>query len=246
MATVLGHPRHLPRPQPRRPRLCPLQTQVLRPRHVPLPERGGSARRPSRGLHRHRYSQPLQTHVRLQRPAPHGLGRLRSPGRAVCDQNRPASRRHHRAQRRHVPQPAQTHRLRLRLAARDQHHRPEILPVDPVHFPQTVPLLVQPNHPPGRTHRHLHRGEPGRRPPRLRGRGPRELVPGARNRPRQRRSHRWQERGGWPSRRKTPDAPVDAAHYRLRRPAHLGAGRARLAGIHQAAATQLDWPFRGG
>ena len=71
------------------------QAQVLHPRHVPLPQRRRPARRPPRGLHRHRHPLPLQADARLQRPAPDGLGRLRPARRAVRDQDRHAPAGHH-------------------------------------------------------------------------------------------------------------------------------------------------------
>ena len=55
----------------------------------PYPSGGGAARRPSRGLHRHRHRLPLQADARVQRPAPDGLGRLR-PARRAVRRSRPA------------------------------------------------------------------------------------------------------------------------------------------------------------
>ncbi len=66
--------------------------QALRPRHVPVPQRGRPARRPPRGLHRHRYPLPLQADARVQRPAPDGLGRLRPARRAVRHRDRTSTR----------------------------------------------------------------------------------------------------------------------------------------------------------
>ena len=48
---------------PRR-RLRSGSAQALHPRHVPLPQRRRAARRPSGGLHRHRYRLPLQADAR--------------------------------------------------------------------------------------------------------------------------------------------------------------------------------------
>ena len=59
----------------------------------PYPSRRGPARRPPRGLHRHRHRLPLQAHARLQRAAPDGLGRLRPARRAVRHQDRHAPAR---------------------------------------------------------------------------------------------------------------------------------------------------------
>ena len=81
-----------------------------------------------------------------------------------------------------------------------QHDRPAILQMDAVDFLAALQFLVQPGDAARGTDRHL----PGRRsglgPPRLRRRGAGELVSGTGHRPRERRSHRRQER----SRRVSP------------------------------------------
>ena len=56
----------------------------------PYPSGAGLARRPSRGLHRHRHHRALQAAARLQRAAPDGLGRVR-PARPSNTRSRPGS-----------------------------------------------------------------------------------------------------------------------------------------------------------
>ena len=75
------------------------QAQVLRARHVPLPVRRGPARRPLRGLHRHRHHHPLEADAGLQRAAPDGLGRVRPAGRELRHQARRAPARDDRGRR---------------------------------------------------------------------------------------------------------------------------------------------------
>ena len=94
-------------PNPGEPGFDAEQAQVLRARHVPVSERRGSARRPSRGLHRDRHHQPLQAHARLQRAASDGLGRVRSARRAVRDPDQRASGQDHARRDRDLPPPAQ-------------------------------------------------------------------------------------------------------------------------------------------
>ena len=81
---------------------------------------------------------------------------------------------------------AQADRLRLRLAARGQHHRPRLLPLDAVDLPAALPLLVQPGLPQS-AEPDLPTYHGGARPgSRVRlayvSRGAGELVPGARHR----------------------------------------------------------------
>ena len=63
----------------------------------PYPSGAGPARRPSRGLHRHRHPRALQAHARLQRAAPDGLGRVRAARRAVRDRDAACTRARPRA-----------------------------------------------------------------------------------------------------------------------------------------------------
>ena len=101
----------------------------------PYPVRRRPARRPSRGLHRHRHPRPLQAHARLQRPAPDGLGRLRPARRAVRHRDRHPSAHHHAEEHRHLPPADQDARLQLRLGPRGRHHRSRLLQVDAVDLP---------------------------------------------------------------------------------------------------------------
>ncbi len=111
-------------------------------------------------------------------------------------------------------------------------------------FLQLYGCVVQPRDAARRADRHLQWRRRRQRPPRLRERSARELVPRTRHRARERGSHRWKERSRRPSRRAPPDAPVDAAHHRLRAAADRRTRRPRLAGGHQAAAAKLDRPQR--
>ena len=107
--------------------------------------------------------------------------------------------------------------LSLRLVARDQHHRPRLLPLDAVDLPPAV------------------RARAG-----LRRRGAGQLVPGARHRARERRGDRRQERGRRLRRRAAADAPVGAQDHRVRRPPARGPEARRLAAQHARDAAQLD------
>ena len=76
-------------------------------------------------------------------------------------------------------------------------------------------------------------------------RSPVNWCPALRHRARQRGGHRRQVRARRLPGRAQADAAVDAAHHRLRRPAARGPGRARLAGVDEGDAAQLDRPQRG-
>ena len=82
------------------------EAEVLRAQHVPLPLRGGPARRPSARLHSLRHIRALQAPAGLQRIEPHGLRRLRTAGRAVRHTDRPAPGRDHRGQHQPLPRAA--------------------------------------------------------------------------------------------------------------------------------------------
>ena len=110
----------------------------------PYPSGAGLARRTSRGLHGDGHHRALQTPVRFQRSPPDGLGRIRPPGRAICDQDRTASRHHHARECGEVQGATETHRLFLRLGTRSQHDRSRLLQMDAVDFPPDLQLLVQP------------------------------------------------------------------------------------------------------
>jgi hypothetical protein len=181
VAALLGRARDVPRRPPPRP------AQALRPRPVPLPVRRRSARRASRGVHRHRHPGAGLAHARLRRAAPDGLGRVRPAGRAARDRDRAASRGDDGEQHRHVQAPAQDARLQLRLVAGDRHHRSGLRALDAVDLPPAVPARA-----------------------RLPGDGARQLVPRARHRARQRGSRRRQERARRPSRLSHAAPPVDA------------------------------------
>ena len=71
--------------------------RTLRARHVPVPERHRTARRPPARLHRHRRVRALPAHERLQRPARDGLRRVRLARRAVRGADRHAPARHDRS-----------------------------------------------------------------------------------------------------------------------------------------------------
>ena len=129
--------------QSRRERFRSGEAEILRPRHVSVPERGGVARWTSGGLHRDGHRCSLQTDARLQRVASDGLGRIRSARRAIRRQERAASRRHHARERREIQKPTKADRFFLRLATRDQHDRPALLQVDAVDFSPDLQFVVQ-------------------------------------------------------------------------------------------------------
>ena len=209
VASRLGAEQDLPRHRPR-----PVAAQALRPRHVPLSQRGRAARRPSRGVHRDRHRLPLQADARVQRPAPDGLGRLRPARRAVRRPDEHPSPDHHPGEHRQLPPPDQVARLLLRLGPRNRHDRPRLLQVDPVDLParSTTPGTTRTsNGPTRRADARKGKGRPiaelpipaGTSRPRrlsrfaaagLPGRGPRQLVPGAGDGAGQRGGHRRQER----------------------------------------------------
>ena len=117
--------------------------EVLHPRHVPLPERRGTARRASGGLHGHRHPCPLQARARLQRAASDGLGCVRPARRAIRDQDRPASAQDDRGKHRELHEADQKPRLQLRLVARGEHDGPRLLQVDAMDFPPALQCLLR-------------------------------------------------------------------------------------------------------
>ena len=121
---------------------------------------------------------------------------------------------------RDVQAPAPVARPRLRLVARDRHHRSGLRQVDAVDLP--APL---------------------RDGARLSRRGAGELVPRARHRARERGGDRRQERARRPSGGARADAAVDAPDHRLRRPPDRGPRPRRLARVDQEDAARLGGPL---
>ncbi len=201
----------------------PVQAQVLRAGHVPLPVRRRPARRPLRGLHGHRRPHALEADAGIPRAASDGLGRLRPAGRELRHQARRPPAHHDPAGHRQLQAADRRRRVRLRLDARDRHHRSRVRQMDAVDLPEAV------------------RAGPG-----LRGRGPHQLVPRRQDRPRQRRGHAGALRALRHAGGAQGSAPVAAAHHALRRPPAGRPGRGRLAGVDGGHAAQLDRPQRGG
>ena len=156
------------------------------------------------------------------RPPPHGVGRLRAPGRAVRHREQGPSARGRPVERRELQDAAALHRLLVRLVARILDDGPRLLPVDAVDLPEAL-----------------------RAGARVRGRGGRQLVPRARHRARQRRGDRRAERARRPSGRAPADAAVDAPDHGVRRPADRRPRRRRLARERQAHAAGVDRAQRG-
>ena len=219
--------------------------EVLRARHVPLPERRGAARRASRGLHRDRHHRALQADARLQRAAPDGLGRVRPARRAICDQDRAASGDHHRAR----TSPT-SRRSSSGSASPTTGSARSTRPIrDYFSWTQWIFLQIYNSWFNPETNRaepiSTYRGRRSRqRPAGLRRRSAGELVPGAGHGAGERGSHRRQERSRRVSGRAAADAAMDAAHHRVRRTADRRTRGPGLAGVDQAAAAQLDRPKR--
>ena len=244
----------------------PGQAQALHPRHVPLPQRRRPARRPSRGLHRHRHPLPLQADARVQRPAPDGLGRLR-PARRAVRRSRPSTHPRITTQanidtfRRQIKSLG----FSLRLGPRGRHDRPGLLQVDPVDLPAALST-------PGTTPIRLDRRRAGRtgqgRPiaelPIPRGRRPTPTPTATRSawpiapRCRSTGARRWAR--CWPTRRSSTASASAAAIPVVRMPLKQWMLRItayaerlvddlelrRLAARHQGHAAQLGRPERGG
>ena len=79
----------------------------------------------------------------IQRPAPDGLGCVRSAGRAVCDQDQRASAHHDREEHRELPPADPDAGPELRLGSRGRHHRPRVLQVDAVDLPADLQQLFR-------------------------------------------------------------------------------------------------------
>ncbi len=139
--------------------------EALRAGHVPVPERGGPARRSSARVHRHRRLRALQADDRAQRAARDGLRRVRSPGRAVRGADRPAPARHDRGERRDHAPAAPRARPRSRPAPQRGDDRSRVLPLDAVDLPAALRLLVRRGRrprPPDRRADPAARSRPGR------------------------------------------------------------------------------------
>ena len=122
--TIWDETRAFHAPNPGEQNFDPAEAEILRARHVPLPERRRSARRPSGGLHRHRHHRALQTAAAASTCfIPMGWDAFGLAGRAIRHQDRAASGHHHARERREVQDAAQTDRVFLRLGTRGQHDR---------------------------------------------------------------------------------------------------------------------------
>ena len=148
LAAAVGGRGHVLRAQPgraagRRLRAGRGTAEVLRARLLPLSERGRPARGPPARLHRHRRLRPVPAHDRPQRAALAGLRRVRPARRAVRDQHRPAPGGQHQPQHRQHALAAAPAGPGLRQPARDLHHRPRLLPLDPVDLPADLQQLVR-------------------------------------------------------------------------------------------------------
>ena len=116
----------------------PGEAEVLRAGHVPLPFGRRAARRPLRGLHRDRRDHALEADAGVPRAAPDGLGRVRPARRELRHQARRPPARDDRRGDRQLPPADRRGRLRLRLGARDRHHRSGVHALDAVDLPEAV------------------------------------------------------------------------------------------------------------
>src|SRR5437868_11743897 len=161
MAAPLGRAAVVSCAQSWRERFRSGETEILHPRHVPISERRWFARGTSRRLYRDRHYRALQTDARVQRAASNGLGCIRFAGGAIRHQNGAASGDHHAREHRQVQDTAKAHRFLLRLVARNQHSRFEILSLDAVGFSPDLQFLVQPRDEKGRADFDLSRRRSG-------------------------------------------------------------------------------------
>ena len=155
-------------------------------------------------------------------------------------------RDHHAREHREVQAPAQAHRLRLRLGARGQHHRPRLLPLDAVDFPPALQLVVQSGDANAPEPISTYTRRAIRDSVRLAyvAEAPVNWCPELGTVLANEEVDRRQERSRRLPRRAPADAPVDAAHHRLCRALDRRTRRPRLAGGHQAPAAKLDRPQR--
>ena len=156
--------------------------EAVRARHVPVPVRRRTPRRPPARLHRHRRVRPLQADDRSQRAAHDGLRRLRAARRAVRGRDRHAPGDHDRPQRRHLPPPAAPPRPRPRPAPQRVDDRSRVLPLDAVDLQPDLQRLVRHRRPTGAPDRRADR--------RVRGRHPAHARRPAMGRPDRRRARR--------------------------------------------------------
>ena len=198
--------------------------EVLRARHVPVPVRRRPARRPPRGLHRHRHPGAATSACAASTSCTRWAGTPSAcPPSSTPIETGMHPRETTRAQHRQLPAPDQVARLQLRLGARGRHHRPATTTAGRSGSSCSSSRAASPTR------------------PRCRSTGARRSAPCW---PTRRSSTASSERGGHPVER-AADAPVDAAHHRLRRaPARRPRG-ARLARVDQGDAAQLDRPQRG-
>ena len=152
------------RPARRGPARSGRSAGAVRARHVPVPERQGTARRAPARLHRHRRVRALPAHERLQRAARDGLRRVRvarpsstrcRPGqhpRVTTEQNIATMKRQLRALG-----------LGARPAPRSGHDRRVVLPLDAVDLPADLQLLVRRRRRSGPADRRAGRRVPQRR-----------------------------------------------------------------------------------
>ena len=121
----------------------PRAAQVLLPGDAAVPL-GRHPRRPRAQLLHHRRGGALQADARLQRPAPHRLGRARpARGERRHQERRPPRELDPREHRLHEA-PAPAAGLQLRLEPRDRHLRPRVLPVEPVVLPEDARARASP------------------------------------------------------------------------------------------------------
>ncbi len=148
LAGQVGRRRHLRLAEPRRATgRCDIGSRPAKevhPRHVPVPQRRRTAHGPPPWLHRHRHLCPLSADDRPQRAVHDGLRRLRSARRAVRRADRPAPGYHHQRQHRQHAPPTAPPRAQPRPPPQHQHHRPRLLPLDPVDLPPNLQRLVRP------------------------------------------------------------------------------------------------------
>ena len=198
------------------------QAQVLLPGLLPLSLRRRTQRGALQELRPHGRLEPLPAHAGVQRPAPHGLGRLRRAHGAVRYPHRRLPPRRHRPQQGQLQAPVRPGGDLLRLGAGDRLLRSRLLPLDAVVLPAAVPPGPGlPGHPVAVVVPHLpdHPEQPG---------GPgRGLLE---------RAQRTDQEA---------DPGLVLPHHRLRRPAAGRAAGDRVARADQADADQLDRAQRG-